>query len=229
MKRIFAILILACSLLSSCFSATPNATPTFAQETIAVQYTAAAVPWLAGLYSCAGVNVVIAEQRAADLLDPQAIDLAIRIGQPASLTSPAYQIGSEDILVIVNPQNPIRALDAEQVRGLFDGQVLNWQEFNGSDAPVQVWVFSSGEDVQQIFEQTILDGSQVTSTARLAVGPDEMAQAIAGDVNAIGILTRHWKSGDVLAVTTVATEPVLAITRDKPVGAVQELLACLQE
>jgi len=229
MKRILAILILACFLLSSCNSITPIATLTAAPETIAVQYTAAAVPWLAGLYNCAGVNVVTAEQRAADFLDPQAIDLALRIGQPANLTSPAYQIGSEDILVIVNPQNPTSSLNAEQVRGLFNGQIMNWQEINGSDALVQAWVFSSGEDVQQIFEQTVLTGSQVSSTARLAVGPDKMAQAVANDVNAIGILTRHWKAGNVSDVFTVATVPVLALTQDKPQGAVQELLACLQK
>jgi ABC-type phosphate transport system substrate-binding protein len=229
MKHIFAILILAFFLLSSCNSATPNPTPTAAPETITVQYTSAVIPWLAGLYDCAGINVVTAEQRAADFLDPQAADLAIRIGQPANLTSPAYQIGSEDILVIVNPQNPIPALDAEQVRGLFNGQVLNWLEVNGADAPVQAWVFSSGEDIQQIFEQTILNGSQVTSTARLAVGMDEMAQAVANDVNAIGILTRHWKAGNISDIYTIATVPVLAITRDKPQGAVEELLACLQK
>ncbi len=229
MKRIFAFLIPACLLLSSCNSATPIATPTAPPETIAVQYTSAAVPWLTGLYNCAGAYMVTAEQRAADFLDPQAIDLAIRIGQPANLTFPSYQIGSEDILVIVNPQNPTSSLIAEQVRGLFNGQVLNWQEVGGSDAQVQVWTFSSGEDVQQIFEQTVLEGSQVTSTARLASGPDEMAQAIAIDVNAIGILTRHWKAGNVTEVYTVATVPVLATTRDTPQVAVQKLIACLQK
>ena len=225
MKRTFAFLILAGSLLPSCNSATP----TVPLEPITVQYTTAAAPWLAGLYDCAGANVVTAEQRAADFLDPQSVNLAIRIGQPANLTSPAYQIGSEDILVILNPQNPINALTAEQVRGLFTGQVLNWQEVNGSNAPVQVWVFSSGEDVWQIFEQTALGGSPATSMARLAAGPDEMAQAIASDVNAVGILTRHWKAGNVSAVYNVASVPVLALTPAKPQGAVQELLACLQK
>ena len=225
MKRTFAFLILACFLLPSCNSDTPTATA----GPITVQYTAAAAPWLAGLYDCAGANMVTAEQRAADFLDPQSVNVAIRIGQPANLTSPAYQISSEDILVILNPQNPINALTSEQVRGLFTGQVLNWQEVNGSNAPVQVWVFSSGEDVWQIFEQTALGGSPATSTARLAAGPDEMAQAIARDVNAVGILTRHWKAGNVSAVYTVATVPVLALTPVEPQGAVQELLACLQK
>jgi len=225
MKRTFAFLILVCLLLPSCNSATP----TVSAGPLTVQYTAAAAPWLADLYDCAGANVVTAEQRAADFLDPQSVNLAIRIGQPANLTSAAYQIGSEELLVILNPQNPINSLTAEQVRGLFTGQVLNWREIKGSNAPVQVWVFSSGEDVQQIFDQIALGGSPTTSTARLAAGPDEMAQAIASDVNAVGILTRHWKAGNISTVYTVASVPVLALTPAEPQGAVQELLACLQK
>ncbi len=225
MKRTFSFFLLTFLLLTSCNPSTPTATA----GPIAVQYTAAAAPWLADLYACAGANVVTTEQRAADFLDPQSVDLALRVGQPANLTFPAYQIGSEDLLVIVNPQNPVNTLTVEQVRGLFTGQVLNWQEVNGSNAHVQVWVFSSGEDVQQIFEQTALGGSPVTSTARLSAGPDEMAQAIAADVNAVGILTRRWKAGNVSDVYTVAAVPVLALAPDQSTSLVTEIIACLQK
>jgi ABC-type phosphate transport system substrate-binding protein len=227
MKRSFALIILACIMLPSCNSNTP----TSATEQLTVQYTAATAPWLAGLYDCAGINVVTAEQRAADFLDLQSVDLAIRIGQADDLTSPAYQIGSDGLLVIVNRQNPINALTAEQVSGLFSGQILNWQEDKGSSpsAPVQVWIFSSGEDVQQVFYRTAMGGSPVTSMARLATSPDEMSQAIANDVNAVGILTRHWKMGNVSEVFTVDTVPVLALTSGEPQGVVRKLLTCLQK
>ncbi len=225
MKRILPILILASLLLPACNPTTPTATA----GAITVQYTAAAAPWLAGLYDCAGANVVTAEQRSAIFLDPQSDNLAIRIGQPANLTSPAYRIGSEELQVILNPQNPINTLTAEQVRGLFTGQILTWQEVNGSDAAVQVWVYSSGEDVQQIFEQAILGGSPLTSTARLAAGPSEMAEAIASDVNAVGILTRDWKADGVSVVYSIANVPVLALTSAEPQGTIQELLACMQK
>ena len=223
--RLFTVFLLTFLLLTSCNPSTPTA----AAQPITVQYTAAAVPWLADLYDCAGANVVTTEQRAADFLDPQSFDLAIRLGQPVHLTSPAYQIGSEDILVIVNPQNPVNALTAEQVRGLFTGQVLNWQEVNGSSAAVQVWVFAAGEDIEQIFEQTVLGGSPVTSAARLAAGPDEMAQAIANDVNAVGILTRRWKTGNISDVYTIAAVPVLALTPDQPSSLTTEIITCLQK
>jgi hypothetical protein len=226
MKRTFAFLILAGFLLPSCNSATPT---TATKGPITVQFTAAAAPWLAGLYNCGGTNVISTEQRAADFLDPQSVDMAIRIGQPAKPATHAYQIGNEELLVIINSQNPIRALSVEQVRGLFTGRIMNWQEVKGSNATVQVWIFSSGEDIQQIFEQTSLGGTPATSTARLAAGPEEMVQAIASEVNAVGILTRRWKTDDVPSVYTIARVPVLALTPGEPQGVVQEILACLQK
>lgn len=194
-----------------------------------MQYTAATTPWLSDLYACAGNNIVKTELRAVDFLDLEAADLIMRVGQPADLPLPAYQIDTEDILVIVNPKNPIKKLTLEQVRGLFSGQIMNWKDIDGPNAPVQVWVYASGEDVQQIFNQTALGGSPVTSFARLATGPDEMAQAVADDVNAIGILTKHWKADNVSDVFTVASVPVLAITPSESQMELNNNLACMQK
>jgi len=225
MKHIFALLCFGCLLLPSC-----NSTKvTVSTEPITIEYTSAAAPWLTDMYYCAEEKVVNAEQRGADFLDPQTVDLAIRIGQPTNLTFPAYQIDSEDILVIVHRQNPVNRLTAEEVHDLFTGSIQTWQEINGSNTPVQVWVFSSGEDVQQIFNQSALEGSPVTSTARLATGMEEMAQAIAKDVDAVGVLPRHWNMGNVSDVFSVATVPVLVLTPPEPQEAVQEMLACLQK
>ena len=225
MKPTFVWFILACFLIPSCNSVTPTS-PT---EQLTVGYSAATTPWLVNLYDCAGANVIHAEQTAADFIDLQSVDMAIRIGQSAYLTSHPFQIGSDELLVIVNPRNLIHTLTVEQVHGIFTGQILNWQELDGSNSPVQVWVYSSGEDVEQIFEQSTLGGSPVASTARLAVGPDEMTQAIAGDVNAVGILTRSWKTGNVSDVYNIGTIPVLALTMDAPQGEVKNIISCLQK
>jgi hypothetical protein len=56
-----------------------------------------------------------------------------------------------------------------------------------------------------------------------------MTQAIAEDVNAVGILTQRWKTDNVSEVYTVATVPVLALTSDKALGVVNEIVACLQK
>jgi len=222
-RRILVFLVLA--VLSACSRVTPTASPV----SVSVQYTAASAPWLAGLYDCAGSNLVISEPRAADSIDSKS-DIAIHIGEPAQLTTPAYQIGTEEILVIVNRITPITSLSAAQVKDLFTGMTTEWSQIDpGKSGPVQVWVFAPGEDVEQAFERAALGGTPLTSLARLANTPDEMSRAIASDQNAIGILPRHWKAGNVTTVYSAVSVPVLAITPVEPAGAVRQILACLSK
>lgn len=219
---IYAFLLLT----TSCIPAAPAAT----SLPVRVQYSFAAQPWLASLSDCAGNNIMTAELVAANIQDPQSTDLALRLGYPDGLASPAYQIGTDDILVIVNRQNPVTKLTSDQVRGLFTGRIQNWQPINNSNAQVQVWVFPNGEDVQQIFTRTVLGGSSNASTARQANNPDEMAQAVQNDANAIGLTTRHWITKDVSGVFTSASNlPVLVIPRAEPPEFLAQIIACLQK
>ena len=95
---------------------------------------------------------------------------------------------------------------------------------------VQVWVFSAGEDLQQVFEQTVMEGSPVTSLAHLATGPEEMLQAVEKDSAAIGIINHRNMVGNVTDVFTAARGlPVLAITRAKPQGIPAQVIACMQK
>ena len=205
------------------------AVPTTVTGSLRVQYTFASQPWLTKLLDCAGNMAIKSELRSAGYLDLNNAELVMRTGKNLQPDLPTFQVGTEDILVIVNPQNPTSRLTADQVRGLFSGQIRNWQKINHSNAPVQVWVFAPGEDVQQIFDQTILEDTPVTSLARQASSPEEMIQAVAKDANAVGILTRGWKAENVNDVYSVATVPVLVLTPSEPQGALAELIACLQK
>jgi len=55
-----------------------------------------------------------------------------------------------------------------------------------------------------------------------------MSDRLNNEFNAVGILQRHWKAGDVREVYSVAKVPVLAITQTEPQGAVNQLIGCLQ-
>jgi len=226
MKHIFTSFLLPFFLLASC--ASPSPVP--AGVTLRVQYTASAAPWLADLSGCADQTGVVlqADPRLAGSLDLTTADLAIRLGD-SNIASQAYQVGTDELLVIVNRQNPTGPLSATRVRALFTGQVRDWKEINATDSPVQVWAFPSSEDVEQAFESITLAGSPVTPAARLATTPDEMSQAIANNANAIGFLPRRWKMGNVSEVFIAATLPALILIPSAPQDAVGALIACIQK
>jgi hypothetical protein len=144
----------------------------------------------------------------------------LRVGEPKPLSSFAYQIDTEDILIVTQRQSSIQNLTLDQAQALFAGQ---------GDPSVQVWVYAYGEDVQQVFDSFVMQGGTVSSSAHIAINPQQMSDTLVNQANTVGILPRHWKVGDSRQVFSVATVPVLAITPSEPQGVIKELIACLQK
>ena len=225
-KALLCILFLA----TAC-GAPPADTPTPALTVVKVYATAAAQVWQTQLFKCAAKQSV-----TLMLTEPGSADILLRIGEPDNLSMralPAFQLGWEQIVVVVNNARSSTQLRTEQSAELFTGQISDWGQIanpqNGGTegGAVQVWVFAQGDDVQQVFAKT-LTGKPIISSARLAASPDEMSQAIANDPNAVGILSRHWKTENVSDGYVAASTPVLAITPSEPQGVVKNLLVCLQ-
>ena len=205
------LILLFSFILVSCSTGTPQATP----KVVTVYSTSAAQPWLVDAYACAESFAVISR---AD--DSSSADVILRVGEPEFLSSFAYRIDTEDILIVTQRQSPIQNLTLDEARALFAGQ---------GDPSVEVWVYASGEDVQEVFDQVVMEGRPVTSLARLAVNPQQMSDTLNNDPNTVGILPRHWKVGDSRYVYTIPSVPVLAIVKSEPQGVVKDLLACLQK
>lgn len=197
--------------IASCSTGTPPATP----QIVTVYSTSAAEPWLSALYICGQTSAVISR-----VDDSSAADIILRVGEPKVFTSLAFQIDTEEILIVTHRQSPVQNLTVDEARALFSGQ---------SDLPVQVWVYASGEDVQDVFDQLVMEGRSVMSDARLAVNPQHMSDTLVNESNAVGILPRHWMAGDVRDVFSIGTVPVLALTNSEPQGVTSELIACLQK
>jgi len=212
MRKSFTVSLILFSILISSCSTTP--TPTTPQI-VSVYSTPAAEPWLSSLYGCASPSTVISRVDGS-----ASADIVLRVGEPKVLTSSAFQIDSEDILIVTHRQSPVQNLTLEAARALFAGY---------GDSRVQVWVYSPEEDVQEVFDQFVMASLSVTSSARIAATPQQMSDTLVNESNAVGILPRHWKAGDDREVFKVATVPVLALTNSEPQGVIKELIACLQK
>ena len=216
MKKIFLAVIL---LLTSCAPATAVVTP----QLVKVNVSPAASSKMADLYNCSTPSTVIF------LSDPGTAELSLRLGPPDQLSSPAYQIGTDDVDVIVSSQNQVGQLTVEQVHSIFLGQVTDWKEVGGPDTPIQVWTYAPGEDIQQIFERNAMDGQRVTaSSARLAVSARDMLDSVSKDDSSIGFLPHSLETSNVRKVYKVAAAPLLVMLKAQSDPRTRELVACLQ-
>lgn len=211
MKRIFILSITVLTLLlSSCSTSAPQITP----QVVTVYSTSAATPWLGDVYSCAESFAVISR-----VDDSSTADITLRIGEPDFLIGFAYQIDEEEILIVTHRQSPVQNLTLDEAQNLFAGL---------GDPSAQLWVYDSAEDVFGAFDQFVMKGRNVSSSANIAFTPQQMSDVMNGEANAVGILPRHWKAGDVREVYSVGTVPVLAITQNEPQGVVIQIIGCLQ-
>ena len=215
MQRIFlSSLTFLSLLLSSCSTNTPQTAP----QVVSVYASSSAQPWLSDLYECAAESSAVI--RLSDSMS--ATDIRLQIGEPKFLTSFAYQIDEEEILIVTHRQSPIQNLTLDEAQALFAG-------LGDANASVQVWVYASEEDMFGVFDQFVMKGRSVSSSARVAVNPQQMSDVLNNESNAVGILPRQWKAGDTREVFSVATVPVLAITEREPQGVVNQLIGCLQK
>jgi hypothetical protein len=208
------LFLLSSFLLFSCSTNTP---PASTPQVVSVYSSSAAEPWLSELYNCAAGqgNVVLSR-----VDDPAIAEIALRTGEPEFLSSFVYQIDEEEILIVAHRQSPIQNMTFEEAQALFMGL---------GDLSVQVWVYAADEDVQQVFDQFVMEGRSVAPSANIAVSPQQMSDTLVNQPNSVGILPRHWKVGDPREVMSVAIVPVLALTNTEPEGEVKSLIACLQK
>ena len=214
MRKLFVVLLILVPLLiSSCSTRTP---PPPTPQVLPVYSSFAAEPWLSQLYDCAAEqsNVILSR-----VDDSNTAEIVLQIGEPEFLSSLAYQVDTEEILIVTQRQSPIQNLTLEEARALFMGM---------GDPSVQVWVYASEADVQHVFDQLVMNGSRVGSSALVAASPQQVSDILVNQQNTVGILPKHWKVGDSRIVFSAGTVPVLALAKSEPAGVVKELIACLQ-
>jgi hypothetical protein len=134
--------------------------------------------------------------------DPNSADIVLQIGEPEFLSSFAYQIDEEEILIVAHRQFPIQNLTLDEARALFMGL---------GDPSAQVWVYASDADVQKVFDQFVMEGRSVSSSAFVAVSPQQMSEVLNTEANAVGILPRHSMADDVREVYLCCDSPCAGV------------------
>lgn len=232
----FALVAFVLLLLPACL-APPTSTPLPTLQPIQVAITSSLAPVQAALHTCALAQPEIAlllTETTAPFLSVQSADLSLWFGPPPDTAGFAARLSDEEIVVIVNPANPISKLTPQALRSVFNGENERWDELGAGNQPVQVWVYPEGDEVSQVFQEEILSGKPFSSLARLAPDPPAMREAMSQDPAAIGFLPKAWLSQDVKPVSIdqdaqgSLRQPILALSEAEPQGAVREFLYCLQ-
>ncbi len=232
--QIFTFLVIG--LAAACTQAAPPViVPT--PQSWRIQYTPA-LAWMAPEFNLCirqqPGDALIVSEKPASALDVAQAQITLRWGAAPENTGYLTELGSDDLVVVVNPQNPVRNLTGSQIRDIFSGANRTWSAYaKGNPNPIQVWVYPTGNEIRQYFEKS-LNPPRLNPSALLAPDPGVMRQAVAADPSAIGYLPGRWVNSSVrgLSIPDIAEtslrQPILALTSAEPQGTQKEWLLCLQ-
>jgi len=99
-------------------------------------------------------------------------------------------IAIDGLAIVVHPDNPVGALGTDEVARLFAGDISNWSELGGMDAPVRIHARDDRSGTYDTFKELVLGahGKALTPTARRYESNDELAAAVTRDRGAIGFV-----------------------------------------
>lgn len=103
-------------------------------------------------------------------------------------------VGLDGVAVVVNTDNPVESLTMVQVRDLFRGRALNWEEVGGAAREVLLVSREGGSATRELFEERVMDENRVALTAVVMSTSSNVVEYVAAHPDAIGYVTSAYIS-----------------------------------
>lgn len=98
-------------------------------------------------------------------------------------------IAIDGIAIVVNPENPVKNLTLEQIRGIYAGEITNWKEVGGRDGGINAFTREEGSGTRGAFEELVMKGSRISSKVGVQNSTGSLRTAVAGDPQAIAYIS----------------------------------------
>jgi len=180
-----------------------------------------------------GAGIKAAQQGTHD------IGTSSRELKPEEKTIKEFRIANDGIALVVHPSNPVSDLTIEQVRKIFSGEISNWKDAGGPDAPITVITREDGSGTRGAFMEIVMHESQIKPDAVVQTKTGAVMTAVASDQNAIGYVSLGSVDNTVKALAIGGVKPspeavksgsykiqrpFLFLTKEEPKGEVKKFI-----
>jgi phosphate transport system substrate-binding protein len=139
-----------------------------------------------------------------------------------------FEVTSTRVAFVVNPANSVRKASLDQVKKVLTGQVANWSELGGKDAPIRIVIVGGGGGVVTTVESELLGGHPVHAPNIIYVKTAlQLTGIVEQEPNAVGIaqLSLARQKGLPEIVTERPVEQTLSlITLGEPTPAMRSVI-----
>jgi phosphate transport system substrate-binding protein len=121
----------------------------------------------------------------------------------------AHPICVDAIAIIVNPANNVTGLTMKQLRDIYTGNVTNWNQVGGTNAPITVINREQGSGTRDGIQKIVLNGGNFSGGVQQSSAGGVKTQ-VAQDPNAIGYVGTNEIDSSVKALNVNNVAPTYA-------------------
>ena len=112
-------------------------------------------------------------------------------------TDQEHIVAVDSLVVITHPSNPLRQISLEQLSEIYAGEITNWSEIGGNDAPIIPINRQPGSGTRSVFESGVFleEDPRFASDQTIAEDNSTMAALVNDDPNAIGYVGYAFQRG----------------------------------
>lgn len=128
-------------------------------------------------------------------------------------TLDAKVVAIDGIAMVVNPENTVCDLTIDQIAKLYKGEITNWSEVGGADAPVVLIGREAASGTRDGFE-SITDTKDACAYAQELTSTGDVIQTVASNPNAIGYASLAAVKDTVKALKVEGVSPATETIQD---------------
>jgi ABC-type phosphate transport system substrate-binding protein len=113
----------------------------------------------------------------------------------------AVPVALEGFVFLVNPENPVQSLTQEQIRKIYSGEITNWKELGGNDAPIKAHQRNNNSGSQTYM-------TEFMGETPLAAAPESLVEADMGAI--ISMFENYDNSIDAIGYSVYSYAAVFA-------------------
>jgi phosphate transport system substrate-binding protein len=125
-----------------------------------------------------------------------------------------FTIAYDGIAIVTHPDTQLDSLSVEQVRDIFAGEITNFSEGGGPDAPIAVVSREEGSGTRAAFEELVMEAGEeekvITEKALLQQSNGQVRTTVATTPNSIGYLSFGFLDESTRGVPIDGVEPSVA-------------------
>jgi phosphate transport system substrate-binding protein len=95
-------------------------------------------------------------------------------------------VAKDGVTVYVSEANAVQQLTLKQLHDIYAGDLTNWKQVGGADAPIVLYSRENSSGTYVFFKENVLKGDDYASTAQTLPGTAAVVNAVAKEKNGIG-------------------------------------------